>query len=452
MTTFYSKLAGVPGGSVVMIGPSGELRRERLVEGLDQFRAGLRAPDVAVCYADPAKVARALAALDGVVGRLALLSAASPPAVVRELVVRGRFEVLLCDSPGSYDLPKASISTHAEVEELERFTGCPVPESETRWILATSGTTGEPKLVSHTLVGLSATVRAGNPGSTPPRWGLLYDHARFAGLQVLLQAVLSGSVLLAPRYDSPLDDKLAMFASSGCTHLSATPTLWRQIAASPRARELDLRQITLGGEIADDRILQALSRRFPEARISHIYASTEAGVGFSVSDRREGFPVKFLESTPSGVELRIAEGRLYVRNTWVSPAYVGSAETFGERDGWVDTGDAVEVRGDRVHFLGRANGVINVGGDKVHPEVVERVLREHPAVADVRAYGKRSAITGSLVVADVVPAGATAGNTTLPGEIRAWAARGLARHEVPAIIRIVPALAMSETGKLVRPT
>ena len=66
---------------------------------------------------------------------------------------------------------------------------------------------------------------------------------------------------------------------------------------TPKANHINLLQATLGGEIVDDRILSAITALFPKARIVHIYASTEAGVGFSVSDNRSGFPLNYLKNS-----------------------------------------------------------------------------------------------------------------------------------------------------------
>ena len=115
---------------------------------------------------------------------------------------------------------------------------------------------------------------------------MLYDYTRFAGLQVLLQSIISGSVLIEPIFEYSLEKKIKNFIDHNCTHLSATPTLWRKILMTPDSDQINLLQATLGGEIADDKILSAVSKHFPNARIAHIFASTEAGVGFSVIDKK----------------------------------------------------------------------------------------------------------------------------------------------------------------------
>ena len=62
----------------------------------------------------------------------------------------------------------------------------------------------------------------------------------------------------------------------------------------------------------------------------------------------------------------------------------------------------VELRGDRYYFVGRRDGVINVGGLKVHPEEVEAVINRHPRVQMSLVRARKNPFTGAVVVADVV--------------------------------------------------
>ena len=84
------------------------------------------------------------------------------------------------------------------------------------------------------------------------------------------------------------------------------------------------------------------------------------GAAFSVNDGRSGFPAAYLETPPHGVALRVRDGRLWVRNPFVDPRYLGRDEAFATADGFVDTGDAVRIDGDRVMFQGRSNGCISL--------------------------------------------------------------------------------------------
>ena len=115
---------------------------------------------------------------------------------------------------------------------------------------------------------------------------------------------------------------------------------------------------------------------------------------------------------------------------------------------FVDTGDIVERRGDRYYFLGRRSGIINVGGLKVYPEEVEAVINRHPSVRMSLVRPRRSPITGSLVVADVVLNGEP--EPDFKREILRLCHESLAAHKIPATIRFVPALDVAAAGKLAR--
>ncbi|HIF10507.1 MAG TPA: long-chain fatty acid--CoA ligase, partial [Sneathiellales bacterium] len=403
---------------------------------------------VALCVSDINTALPILCALDGVAKDVALFSVGHKPDVVCSLLDHLSSDVLFADNPEDFTAKLGGVSVYRSVED------CPdAPASDaasglqTRWILTTSGTTGVPKLVSHTLDGLTRTTRIRKSVQAEVVWGLLYDYARFAGLQVVLQSVLSGSRLVCPADEAPLKKRLRFLKDSGCSHLSATPTMWRKIVMTPPGTELQLRQITLGGEIADDTILQALARDYPEARISHIFASTEAGVGFSVTDGKAGFPVEFLENCPSGIEINVRDGQLWVKNTHVADAYIGSNEVVAENS-WVDTGDSVEIKDGRVRFLGRASGVINVGGNKVHPETVEAEILKFSGVRLARVYAKSNPFTGALVMADVV------GDWSDPDkgkqDLKIFLRASLENYMVPARIKVVDGLGENIAGKLTR--
>jgi len=254
-------------------------------------------------------------------------------------------------------------------------------------VMETSGTTGTPKRLRHGLDRLLARV----PGKPVPGavWLLTYDPCGFAGMQVILTALRGGGTLVAdPGADAAGLARLALDA--GATHAGGTPSFWRALLLT--GARPPLRAITLGGERVDQPLLDALRTAFPAAALRHIYASTEAGSLFAVTDGREGFPAVWLETGVEGTDLRIVDGVLHVR----------SARAADGIDGWLETGDLVDVAGDRVLFRGRADSTVNVGGVKVRPEEVERHLLAVPGVADAAVRAVASPITGALLTADIV--------------------------------------------------
>jgi acyl-CoA synthetase (AMP-forming)/AMP-acid ligase II len=284
-------------------------------------------------------------------------------------------------------------------------------------------------------------------------WGTFYDIRRYGGLQIFLRAVLGrGSFVLSGAGEST-GEYLVRLGAHGVTHLSGTPSPWRRVLMSPDARAIAPRYIRLSGEIADQGILNALRAFYPQASVGHAFASTEAGVGFEVNDGLAGFPVSIV-GAPGDVEIKVADGSLRIRSARNAVRYVGEEQsTLTDAEGFVDTGDMVERRGDRYYFLGRRSGIINVGGLKVYPEEVEAAINRHPAVRMSMVRSRRSPIIGSLVAADVVlSAEPNAGSQIVDftREILQICHERLARHKIPATIRFVPALEIAGGGKLVR--
>lgn len=397
---------------------------ELLAAGVRLRRAVPAGARVAVRAHHARAVAVAIVALDGWAARVDMLGSVEPPA-----------------RDGGYALVIDDAFPLVPAEEASADEFMAPPGLTTRFRLFTSGTTGEPKPVDHTLVTLSRTVRPSPPsGGGTRRWGLLYEPTRMAGMQVLLQALAGGDHLLDATDRPDLSARLHWLADAGVEALSATPTVWRQVLQSRIAADLPLRQITLGGEIADQKILDALGHTFPGARITHIFASTETGAAFAVNDRREGFPRAYLDRSPHGIRLQVRGGELFVHVPGVDGA---------DADGFVATGDMVELADDRVRFLGRASGVVNVGGVTVSPEQVESALRASPEVVDAVVTPRRNPFSGWILTARVVPAvGADA--TELPARLRSELAEELSSAHVPASIKIVPSLDTSATGKVGR--
>jgi acyl-coenzyme A synthetase/AMP-(fatty) acid ligase len=315
----------------------------------------------------------------------------------------------------------------------------------TTWFMATSGTTGEPKWCSHSFLSLTANTKHSQKLQALC-WALLFQPYRFAGLQVVLQALLSGADLVNVADYEPLA-QMAFLKHADVTALSATPSLWRQLLMTGQLSELTLSHITLGGEIADQSLLDTLKHLFPNANVRHIYASTEAGVGFIVSDGRAGFPTKWLKDQTLQIALQVSdEQHLLIRpqhHVCQSLALQTNAQ------GYVDSLDKVQVIGDRVFFLGRATGTINVGGNKVHPERVEQVLLQCADISQAKVYAKKSALLGELVVADVMINDAAV-EQEVKQQVLKMCKKQLQRFEIPTKINIVKNIDHDPSGKLNR--
>ena len=290
--------------------------------------------------------------------------------------------------------------------ELEREVGraAPLPNpGHAPVLILTTGSTGEPKGARHDWARLVHAVR--RPDTRPgARWLLAYNLNQFAGVQIMLHALASRAALVVPP-TRRAEDVIDAIREHRVTHASATPTLWRLIVGrldDETARQLPLEQITLGGEAAPERLIERLGKLFPLARISHVYAGTEFGSVVSVRDGHSGLPASILERDESAdVRFRILDGELQISSRVGMLGYHGADD---EPSDWRATGDLVEVRGDRIQFVGRTTEIINVGGAKVHPLPVEEVVCSVEGVQLAAVYGRPNPITGQIVAVDVVVA------------------------------------------------
>ncbi|MBR7889317.1 AMP-binding protein [Marinomonas sp. A79] len=320
------------------------------------------------------------------------------------------------------------------------------------WLMATSGTTGSPKLVSYTLDRLISTAQKNIKRGADYNWGLCYDLNRFAGLQVYLQVVVAGSTLTISENDHSIHDMVNVFSINEVNAISATPSFWQKVLMSENSSQLQLTKITLGGEISTQSILDALAYQYKGATITHIYASTEAGVGFAVKDKRSGFPVGYLtENNGLDISIKIIDKELWIKSLRSNTQLLeGNLEV--DEQGYVNTGDLVESIQDRVVFLGRSSGAINVGGNKVMPEKIEVVINENDIVSYSRVFGKSNSMIGSIVCAEIVltAAGKSLDKKEVKKTIISQCKNELETYEVPVLLKFVDSIAINSTGKLIR--
>ncbi|HEY2790937.1 MAG TPA: AMP-binding protein [Micromonosporaceae bacterium] len=299
------------------------------------------------------------------------------------------------------------------------------------WIL-TSGTTGRPKRVQHTLRSL-ATVAGEQPERT---WLCPYSPGTYAWWQLIsLSLNVPGQHLVTVEPDA-LDEWPERAERHGVTAVSGTPTFWRQslFRSGDVLGRLPLQQITLGGEPVDQSILDRLRLAYPSARISWIYASSEVGSAIAVHDGRAGFPREWLDrAAPDRPRLWVDQDELVIASPHAAAGHGGP----------VRTGDRVEIDGDRVLITGRLDGdEINVGGTKVSAGMVRNVLLGHDQIQWVRVTGRRAPLVGRIVTADIV-----ADRGLTEADVLAWAGPRLSEYAMPRQIRLLAGIPMKETLK-----
>jgi o-succinylbenzoate---CoA ligase len=297
-------------------------------------------------------------------------------------------------------------------------------------VVATSGTTGEPKgvVLTHDAVSAGAAATNGRLAIDPERdrWLACLPLAHLGGLGVVTRALASGTPLtMATRPD---DDAIARGLADGCTRTSLVATVLRRVDTS------GFTTVLLGGA--------APPRDLP-ANVVPTYGLTESGGG-----------VVYGHEPLDGVEVEVVDGRIRLRGPMLGRAYRlagpdGVDEVpLTDRDGWLNTGDAGRLVAGVLVVDGRVGDMITTGGEKVWPIAVERVLSGVPGVAEVAVTGVADPEWGQSVVAVVVPADPRTPPSldTLRAAVRAE----LAAPAAPRHLVLVDSLPRTALGKVVR--
>ena len=289
--------------------------------------------------------------------------------------------------------------------------------------VATSGTTGEPKVAVLTHAALLASAAATSArlevDAAGDHWLACLPLAHVGGLSVITRALLTGTPLTVhARFDA---DAVAKAAADGCTLTSLVPTALGRI--DPAA----FRAILVGGQAP------------PDGRAPHViatYGLTETGSGVVY----DGVPL-------DGVDLRIStDGEIHVRGAMLLRGYRDGRDP--KIDGWLPTGDLGSLRDGVLQVHGRRTELIITGGENVWPAAVERALLTHPSVVEVAVVGRPDPEWGERVVAVIVAADALSPPTL--AALRDHVKQSLPTHAAPTIVEFVVSLPRTASGKIRR--
>ncbi|GII97423.1 AMP-binding protein [Sinosporangium siamense] len=371
-----------------------------------------RALHAVVLPPGPALTEALTAALDGEAPAVLPLSPALPGPALREAL-----DVLR--------------PTHVVTEDgVRRRPGGGGVRGDVAVVIATSGTTGVPKGVelpaSALLASADASLRrlGAGPGE---RWLCCLPPSHVSGLQVLVRAARSGTEpIVHGRF------RVEEVAASGADHVSLVPTQLRRMIEAG-ADLSGFRTILLGGAAAPPGLLAAARER--GARVVTTYGMSETSGGCVY----DGLPL-------DGMRVAIGDGgRILLSGPTLFSGYRLAPGPTAEAltGGWFRTGDLGELAGGRLRVLGRADDLINTGGEKVVAARVAAVLAEHPSVAEVAVVGRPDPEWGERVVAVVVPRGTP---PTL-ADLREHGRAALPSHALPRELEVTAALPLLANGK-----
>ena len=321
-------------------------------------------------------------------------------------------------------------------EGAERYVPArPAPGvgDDTALVVATSGSTGRPKGTELSAPALLASARASlrRIGARPgERWLCCLPAFHIAGIQVLVRSLLAGTT---PTVAGRLEP--GTLAASGCAHVAVVPTQLRRLVDAD-ADLSAVATILLGGAAVPPGLLDAA--RAAGGRVITTYGMSETSGGCVYN----GMPLDDVSvDIGPGDRIRIA-GPVLFSGYRLRPDLTAAA-----RDGrWFVTSDLGSL-GPSGELLvrGRADDVINTGGEKVVPGEVAAVLQACPGVRDAAVIGQPDPEWGERVVAVVVPA-----DPDDPPELELLRLRvreRLPRYAIPSRVVMVDAVPMLPSGK-----
>lgn len=321
-------------------------------------------------------------------------------------------------------------------------------------LLCSSGSTGRPKIVLRVGESLDAVAR-----QVARAVGLSPDDRVLATIPLchsygvengLLAPMYAGATVLVARGFDPATVGNAL--AHDATVFPGVPFMFEALAdlRTPRPNGSLRSTYSAGAPLA-----AGVAERFAETcgvGVGQLYGATEIGsVTFAPAEDVARFSGT-VGRPMDGVRIRIggedeAEGDVLVRAPSMLRGYVGSDDP-PLVEGFFRTGDLgrVDANG-RLFITGRAKLQIDVGGLKVNPLEVERVLTEHPSVAECVVVPLALTATVRRLRAVVVPSP----GATVDGEsLRRFARDRLAPHKVPRVFETCEALPKSPTGKVLR--
>ncbi|WP_329423764.1 AMP-binding protein [Streptosporangium sp. NBC_01495] len=318
------------------------------------------------------------------------------------------------------------------VNGVRREGGVGVP-ADVAVVIATSGSTGVPKGAQLSAEALrasaSASLRRLDAGAGE-RWLCCLPPSHVSGLQVLVRSLLGGTEPIVHDGFSP-----EAVLSSGADHVSLVPTQLRrllQVNSTRLPRLSTFGTILLGGAAAPPGLLDAA--RAAGARVVTTYGMSET-CGGCVYD---GEPL-------DGVGLAVGDdGRIRLSGPVLFSGYRLRPDlTEAVRDGdWFLTSDLGALEGGRLRVLGRADDVVNTGGEKVVVAAVAAAVAEHPAIVDVAVVGRPDPEWGERVVAVVVSP-----SPPSLAELRAFVKERLPAYAAPADLIVVTEIPLLANGK-----
>ena len=347
---------------------------------------------------------------------------------------------------------------------------CPSAMDDVALLIHTGGTTGVPKAAALTHANLMANVEESiawvpvlHEGAEVFYCILPLFHAFGFTIGFLAGLRLGATIAMFPKFDTAM--VLAAQRRLPCTFFLGVPPMYERLLAAAESTNVDLSSIhfSLSGAMPLSASLADQWEQATGGLMIEGYGMTEASpilLGSPLASSRArgalGIPfpstqVKIVDPENPSCEVPGGEvGELIARGPQVFSGYWNqddeTAEVFTQ-DGWLRTGDLVQVRDGFIYMADRRKEMINSSGFNVYPSQVEEAVRSMPGVLDVAAVGVPAGESGEDVVAAVV---LEAGASVTLNDLRKWAEKSLAHYALPRQIVVMTELPRSQLGKVMR--
>jgi long-chain acyl-CoA synthetase len=326
---------------------------------------------------------------------------------------------------------------HALLEELRA-------EGQAGLVLFSSGSTGKPKAILHALPQLLEKFRTPRHCYRTVTF-LLFDH--IGGFNTLMYTLANLGSIVAPE-DRSVARVCGAIARHKAELLPTSPSFLNLMLLGESFRTFDLsslKLVTYGTEVMPERTLKLLSEALPHVRLHQTYGLSELGILRSKSESNQSLLVKV---GGEDYETKVVDGTLRIKARCSMRGYLNAPSPF-DAEGWFNTGDSVIQEGEYYRIMGRVSEIINVGGQKVYPAEVEKVLAEMPEIIDVSVKGEPHMLLGQVVVATLQmeqPVSAVEMKQRIAGHCRGR----LQSFMIPAKVRVVTEPLVNSRFKKVR--
>ena len=340
--------------------------------------------------------------------------------------------------------------------------------------LYTSGTTGFPKgamLTHHGMLAHARNVAGTQALDASARVQVAMPLFHVGGTSYSLVAWAGGAPIFMMRQPDPMG-ALQMLERERITHTFYVPALMAamtQVAAGHQFDFSALKAVSYGASPMPLPVMRACLQLFPQGTMQQVYGMTEqCGVVTILPPEDHENPAVAHRLVSAGkaihgVEIELRDpgtgepvptgqpGEIWVRSEQVMAGYWGKPDATADAitpDGWYRSGDGGHIDADGyVYVTDRIKDMIVSGGENIYPAEIERVLFEHPGIADAAVIGVPHERWGEVPKAVVV---ARAGARVDPDEIVAWCRERLAGYKVPKSVDVVPELPRNPTGKILK--